>query len=149
MSARPCPLCESTEHLLAYLLAHTITSDGGADFRLAGASTVLCLVFPRFVDNVRRQGATYEVLERLHFFAEMNQIRTAFRWIYSVCFVSASLAASDIADAQLTLSIDGLTDAMKVNMSGFWSDMLYLSGHLSIFGACPSALVRSAPAPAP
>lgn len=75
------------------------------------------------------------MLERLHFFAEMNQIRTAFRWIYSMAFVSLPVVAPVQADVQLTLSIDGLTDAKRVNKSGFWSDMLYLSGHLSIFGA--------------
>lgn len=56
---------------------------------LACASIILCIVFPRFARTVESQGANYEVLERLHFFAEMNQIRTFFRVIYSVAFVSA------------------------------------------------------------
>lgn len=57
-------------------------------FSLAGASITLCLVFPKFVSSVKNQGATFEVMERLHFFAEMNQIRTVFRCIYAIAFVS-------------------------------------------------------------
>jgi len=71
---------------------------GETDVSLAGASTVLCFVFPRFVESVKKQGATFEVLERLHFFAEMNQIRTVFRWVYSLTFVSHP--ASRIAKVQ-------------------------------------------------
>ena len=68
----------------------SIGESGGADCSLAGASTVLCIVFPSFVESVKKQGAGYEVLERLHFFGEMNQVRTVFRWIYSVTFVSGA-----------------------------------------------------------
>jgi hypothetical protein len=61
---------------------------------LAGASITLCLVLPKFVESVKNQGATFEVMERLHFFAEMNTIRTVFRVIYSVSFVSPAVVAS-------------------------------------------------------
>lgn len=58
---------------------------------LAIFSTGLCFAVPSFVRTVRSQGASYEVLDRLAFFAEMNGIRTVFRWIYSIAFVSLLL----------------------------------------------------------
>lgn len=62
--------------------------------RLAFASVALCLIFPSFLRNVRRLGANTEVLERLHFFSEMNEIRTACRLVYSICFVSFDVCKS-------------------------------------------------------
>jgi len=55
--------------------------------RLATASIILCLVLPSFINAVREQGGIPEVLERLHFFAEMNWMRTVFRIAYSISFV--------------------------------------------------------------
>lgn len=78
----PSPACKSAGPRLQCALVLTC--------RLAGASITLCLVFPKFVTSVKNQGATFEVMERLHFFAEMNQIRTVFRCIYAVAFVSES-----------------------------------------------------------
>lgn len=72
----------SVQRLLTYDLVVNLIS------RLAFASVGLCLIFPSFLTNVRRQGANAEVLERLHFFSEMNEIRTACRLVYSICFVS-------------------------------------------------------------
>ncbi|WWC90746.1 uncharacterized protein L201_005683 [Kwoniella dendrophila CBS 6074] len=95
---------------------------------LAIASIILCVIFPSFLRTVKRQGASYEVLERLHFFSEMNDIRTFCRCAYSV--------------AILILSIDGLTDARTINKSGFWHDVLYLVGQLALFSAtCLSIVV--------
>ncbi|OXC69101.1 hypothetical protein AYX13_02391 [Cryptococcus neoformans] len=95
---------------------------------LAFASVGLCLIFPSFLTNVRRQGANAEVLERLHFFSEMNEIRTACRLVYSICF--------------LIISADAFTAEQRVNKSRFWSDTLYLCGQLGLFCAtCLSVVV--------
>ncbi|WVW85657.1 hypothetical protein I302_107695 [Kwoniella bestiolae CBS 10118] len=95
---------------------------------LALASVVLCVIFPSFLRTVKRQGAGYEVLERLHFFREMNEIRTFCRVAYSV--------------AILILSVDGLTEGKTINKSGFWHDLLYLVGQLALFAAtCLSIVV--------
>ncbi|WRT68353.1 uncharacterized protein IL334_005329 [Kwoniella shivajii] len=95
---------------------------------LAFASLVLCLIFPSFLRTVKKQGANFEVLERLHFFSEMNQIRTVCRIGYSV--------------AILILSIDALTKDKTINKSGFWHDLLYLFSQLTLFAAtCISIIV--------
>ncbi|WVF72759.1 hypothetical protein IAT40_007577 [Kwoniella sp. CBS 6097] len=95
---------------------------------LAIASVVLCLIFPSFLRTVKRQGATFEVIDRLHFFAEMNQIRTVCRLAYSI--------------AILILSVDALTEAKTINKSMFWHDILYVIGQLALFAAtCLSIVV--------
>ena len=52
------------------------------------ASVALCFVVPRFIESVRKQGATPDVMDRLYFFSEMNVLRTFFRVLYAVAFVS-------------------------------------------------------------
>ncbi|WWD02536.1 hypothetical protein V865_000576 [Kwoniella europaea PYCC6329] len=95
---------------------------------LALASIILCFIFPSFLRTVKRQGAGFEVLERLYFFSEMNQIRTFCRVAYSV--------------AILILSVDGLTEGKTINKTGFWHDLLYLIGQLALFTAtCLSIVV--------
>lgn len=114
----------SVQRLLTYDLVVNLIS------RLAFASVGLCLIFPSFLTNVRRQGANAEVLERLHFFSEMNEIRTACRLVYSICF--------------LIVSADAFTAEQRVNKSRFWSDTLYLCGQLGLFCAtCLSVVVSS------
>ncbi|WWC63253.1 uncharacterized protein I303_105853 [Kwoniella dejecticola CBS 10117] len=95
---------------------------------LALASGILCFIFPSFLRTVKQQGASFEVLERLHFFSEMNQIRTFCRVAYSA--------------AILVLSVDGLTKSKTINKSPFWHDVLYLIGQLALFAAtCLSIVV--------
>ncbi|WWC71602.1 uncharacterized protein I206_105560 [Kwoniella pini CBS 10737] len=95
---------------------------------LALASGILCFIFPSFLRTVKNQGASFEVLERLHFFSEMNQIRTICRIAYSVSI--------------LILSADGFTESKTINKSAFWHDILYLIGQLALFAAtCLSIVV--------
>ncbi len=56
-------------------------------------SIALCVVFPGFVESAQAQGATYEVLERLDFFAEMHEMRTFARVVYAVSYVSLDVDA--------------------------------------------------------
>ena len=63
---------------------------------LAIGSVVLCVVFPSFIRSVKAMGATFEVLERLSFFKELNEIRTVFRVIYALAFVSVSVKTRHI-----------------------------------------------------
>lgn len=58
-------------------------------------SVVLGLALPAFVDSTRKQGAAPEVLDRLHFFAEMNQLRTVLRITYTLCFVRMPPSTSE------------------------------------------------------
>lgn len=117
--------------------------------RLAFASVGLCLIFPSFLKNVRRLGANAEVLERLHFFSEMNEIRTACRLVYSICFVSFKVCQCLQSQAdirlQLIISADAFTAEKRVNKSQFWSDTLYLSGQLGLFCATCLSVVVSYP----
>ncbi|KAK8854848.1 hypothetical protein IAR55_003587 [Kwoniella newhampshirensis] len=100
----------------------------GMSVLLASASVVLCFVFPSFLHTVKRQGATAEVLERLHFFSEMNQMRTVFRVMYAVAF--------------LILSVDGFTKEKKVNTNPFWADFIFLMGQIGLLSAtCLSVVI--------
>lgn len=56
--------------------------------RSAAGTIVLVLIFPSFVAATREQGASSEVIERLSFFEEMNEMRAVFRMIYAISFVS-------------------------------------------------------------
>ncbi|WWD19005.1 hypothetical protein CI109_103462 [Kwoniella shandongensis] len=94
---------------------------------LAVASVVLCVIFPSFLRTVKRQGATFEVLERLYFFAEINQIRTVCRIVYSICFI--------------ILSADGFTKEKKINSTAFWPDVLFLCGQFGLFSATVLSVV--------
>ncbi|GFZ49438.1 hypothetical protein JCM24511_07558 [Saitozyma sp. JCM 24511] len=95
---------------------------------LALASFYLVLIFPSFIATSRRQGAAPEVLERLHFFAEMNQIRTVFRFIYAAAF--------------LILAADAVTPEQRINKNSFASDCIFLCGQFGIFtSTCLSVIV--------
>ncbi|ORY35618.1 hypothetical protein BCR39DRAFT_475657 [Naematelia encephala] len=95
---------------------------------LALMSVLLCIVFPRFLTLVRQQGAGFEVLERLHFFKEANELRTVCRVCYALCF--------------LILSTDATTPAQRINKSAFWADFLYTVGQLGLFAStCFSILI--------
>jgi hypothetical protein len=116
---------------------------------LALASFYLVLVFPSFIATTRRQGAAPEVLERLHFFAEMNQIRTVFRFIYAAAFVSRPVRPTSIGPqlmlgSQLILAADAVTPEQRINKNSFASDCIFLCGQFGIFAStCLSVIVSA------
>ncbi|WVQ99961.1 hypothetical protein IAU59_007104 [Kwoniella sp. CBS 9459] len=113
---------------LDMMRAYLFVVGGTLSVLLAVASIVLCFVFPSFLRTVKRQGANFEVVDRLHFFAEMNQIRTVCRLAYSIGI--------------LILSIDGLTKNKTINKSMIWHDILYITSQLALFAAtCLSIVV--------
>ncbi|WVQ81999.1 hypothetical protein IAT38_004126 [Cryptococcus sp. DSM 104549] len=115
---------ENLDMMRAYLFCVGST----LSIALASASIGLCIIFPKFLKNVRRQGASFEVLERLHFFAEMNELRTVCRVLYSIAF--------------LILAADGLSKEQKINKNQFWEDTLYLIGQLGLFAStCLSVVI--------
>lgn len=74
----------------------------------------------------------------------MNTIRTAFRIVYSISFVSCHMKyESGICNvSQFTAAIDEFTSAKRINSSAFWSDLLYVLGQFSYFAAtCLSVIV--------
>ncbi|WVQ74822.1 hypothetical protein IAR50_004429 [Cryptococcus sp. DSM 104548] len=116
------------EHDLDMMKSYLFVVGGSMSLILAFASIALCIVFPSFLRNVKRQGASSEVLERLYFFSEMNEIRTVCRIVYSLSF--------------LILSADAFTTSQSVNKSAFWSDAFYLCGQLGLFAAtCLSVVI--------
>lgn len=75
---------------MCYIAYRHVTFDVRAltTLRLTIMSIVLCSAFPRFLRSIERQGAAFEVVERLHFFKEMHHFRTVFRGVFSICYVS-------------------------------------------------------------
>lgn len=95
---------------------------------LAIGSVVLCVVFPSFIRSVKAMGATFEVLERLSFFKELNEIRTVFRLIYALAFT--------------ILAADGLSKTQRINRSSFGADFCYCLGELALFiSTCLSVII--------
>ncbi|WVO17747.1 hypothetical protein L204_105445 [Cryptococcus depauperatus] len=114
-------------HNLDMIRAYLFLVGSCMSLLLAFASIGLCLILPSFLRSIKRHGVDYEVLERLHFFAEMNEIRTVCRLVYSISF--------------LTLSADAFTEEKRINKSQFWADLLYLVGHLGLFLATCLSIV--------
>ncbi|ODN78906.1 hypothetical protein, variant [Cryptococcus amylolentus CBS 6039] len=116
------------EHDLDLMRSYLFMVGSCMSLVLAFASIALCIVFPSFLRNVKRQGASFEVLERLYFFSEVNEIRTVCRIVYSVSF--------------LILSADAFTTNQAINSSSFWSDAFYLCGQLGLLSAtCLSVVI--------
>ncbi|TYJ55478.1 hypothetical protein B9479_003868 [Cryptococcus floricola] len=88
-------------------------------FILFIGSIWLLFVFPKFIQESRRQGATLDVIARLQYFKELNSVRTLFRLLYCVSI--------------LTLAIDGRTEKKVVNSNHFWLDCFYISGLFFVF----------------
>ncbi|ORX34642.1 hypothetical protein BD324DRAFT_124059 [Kockovaella imperatae] len=78
-------------------------------------------LFPQFIAEARRLGANQDVLGRLLYVNVLNNLRTTFRVAYVVIL--------------LTLSVDGLTEAQKINNNRFALDVLMIAGYFSIFAA--------------
>nr|ODN86414.1 hypothetical protein L203_04116 [Cryptococcus depauperatus CBS 7841] len=114
-------------HNLDMIRAYLFLVGSCMSLLLAFASIGLCIILPSFLRSIKRHGVDYEVLERLHFFAEMNEIRTVCRLVYSISF--------------LTLSADAFTEEKRINKNQFWADLLYLVGHLGLFLATCLSIV--------
>lgn len=66
--------------------------------------------FPRFLSDVQSSGAGPEVRARLHFYHEMNRLRTLFRFFFTFPL--------------LILGVDGLTAETKINLMPLLTDIL-------------------------
>ncbi|WWD21603.1 hypothetical protein CI109_106089 [Kwoniella shandongensis] len=82
-------------------------------------SVWLTLVFPGFIQESRRQGANPDVIARLQFFKELNELRTLFRFLYVACL--------------LAVSGDGFTRETPVNTHPFSLDLLFIAGFFFVF----------------
>ncbi|KAK8847512.1 hypothetical protein IAR55_005370 [Kwoniella newhampshirensis] len=79
----------------------------------------LIAVFPGFIRESQRQGANPDVIARLHYFKELNEMRTLFRCLYVVSL--------------LAVSGDGFTKHTPVNAHPFTLDLFYIAGFFFIF----------------
>lgn len=58
------------------------------------ASLGLVLIFPRFINQIAKAGASTEVVGRLKLFHELNKFRTLFRFVFAICCLIAGIDAN-------------------------------------------------------
>ncbi|ORY31012.1 hypothetical protein BCR39DRAFT_587665 [Naematelia encephala] len=91
-------------------LSRALTCAGILQLVLVSASTVIIFQFPAFLSSVKTSGAGPEVRTRLHFYHELNKVRTFSRTV--------------LALSCLTLGADGLTEKKRINTSRVAPDTL-------------------------
>jgi hypothetical protein len=84
--------------------------------------TPILWTFPSFLANLKAEGVDTQTLVRLTTFHELNTIRVAFRFLFTVPF--------------LILGVDGVRPHVHINSSFFWTDTLTM---ISAVGCCVSS----------
>ncbi|KAF4593119.1 hypothetical protein EYR38_008829 [Pleurotus pulmonarius] len=90
----------------------------------ASTFTTLCFLyvlfrFPRFIRYVKDEGALPDVVIRLVTFYQLNLVRVAFRFIFTIPL--------------LVLAADGIRVTHPINYNPFWSDFLLMTGGIGCF----------------
>ncbi|KAJ8469986.1 hypothetical protein ONZ45_g16704 [Pleurotus djamor] len=75
--------------------------------------------FPGFIRHVKDEGALPDVVIRLVTFYQLNLVRVAFRFLFTVPL--------------LVLAADGIREPHPINIQPFWSDFLLMMGGIGCF----------------
>jgi hypothetical protein len=78
--------------------------------------TPILWTFPSFLANLRAEGVDGQTLVRLTKFHELNTVRVAFRFLFTVPFV--------------VLGVDGVRPHEHVNESPFWTGEQFLDAYM-------------------
>ncbi|WWD21474.1 hypothetical protein CI109_105960 [Kwoniella shandongensis] len=102
--------------------ARCAVTGGSIELAMILMASVVLLKFPQFLKDVKASGAGPEVRARLHFYHEVNKVRTFFRLLFTSTI--------------MILAIDGLTEKKRINLTPLAADILNQISYGSFFFVC-------------